>query len=419
MTKRVNGGLFESAAASTMTWLDERIDLSSVMHWLKHKTVPVHRHGWIYFLGGAAMFLFALQVATGCLMMLYYQPTEASAHASVQKIMTVVPYGWLIRSVHVWGAHFFVAATFLHFLTVLFSRAYRKPRELTWVSGMVLLGLTLTLGFSGYLLPWTELSYHATMVGTSIPEAVPGVGQLVTHLLRGGTQISGDTITRFFAAHVAIVPMALGAVLGLHLLLVQLQGMSLPLGLARKQVRDERPFFGEFLYLDAGLWLLLLGALATLAVWIPAEIGPQANPLQPAPVGIKPEWYFLFMFQTLKCVPETLGVAFFALCGLFLLLVPWMDRKASRESRSPVFTIAFVGLLTYAAIFEAWAWWTPGVSGTKQELVADTYKLATLIPWLILLWVIIAFLLYYLLQFVRQTARIRRLHRDGDREAVA
>jgi quinol-cytochrome oxidoreductase complex cytochrome b subunit len=417
LRKRRERPPLETAPVTAGSWLRERLELGPVFGWLRQKTVPVHRHSWIYLLGGAALFLFACQVATGCLLMLYYQPTEAAAHASVRTIVHVVPHGWLVRSLHVWGAHLFIGTTVLHFLSVLFTRAYRKPRELTWVSGMVLLVLTLAFGFSGYLLPWNELSYHATLVGTSIPGVVPGLGNFLTHLLRGGEQVSGETITRFFAAHVAIVPLTFGGVLAIHLLLVQVQGMSLPLGLSPQQVRDRRPFFSEFVLIDAGLWLAILGVLVTLAVFLPAEIGVQADPLKPAPEGIKPEWYFLFMFQTLKWVPETLGVTFYAIAALFLFTVPWCDRNASREQRSPWFTALFLALLAYAVVLETYAvvveiiaWLAPGATPAPAESAVGISRWAGLVPGVILFWGVIGFLLFYLWQLLRETTRIRRLY---------
>ncbi|MFH1264099.1 MAG: cytochrome bc complex cytochrome b subunit, partial [Planctomycetota bacterium] len=338
MKKRLKNLTPELLRAKAVSWFRERIDPGPVIALAAKKTVPIHRHGWIYLLGGAALFLFGLQVATGALLMLYYQPTEAAAHESVQRIMTEVPYGWLVRSVHVWGANLFISVLCLHFLTTLFSGAYRRPRELTWCSGILMLFVALGFGFSGYLLPWNELSYSATRVGTEIPGTAPFVGEFVVQLLRGGEQVTGDTITRFFAAHVMLAPMAFGLLLGVHLVLIQAQGMSLPLGMTEKEVKDDQPFFAEFALTDSCLWLVLFGVIVTLAVLLPGEVGAKADPLKPAPAGIKPEWYFLFMFKTLKLVPETVGVAFFALVTLFLFLLPFLDRKAARGQRSRGFT---------------------------------------------------------------------------------
>ncbi len=222
-------------------------------------------------------------------------------------------------------------------------------------------GGALAFGFSGYLLPWNELSYYATLVGTQIPGTVPVVGDSIVHFLRGGDQVTGDTITRFYAVHVMFLPLLIGVVTLVHVALIQMQGMSLPLGMSESDVRDQRPFFAEFLLIDACLWLILLGVIVTLAGLLPAEMGIKADPLKAAPQGIKPEWYFLFMFQTLKHVPETLGVLLFAVLGLFLVLLPLLDRPSSRGQKSSVLSWAFVALLAYAAIFEILAVLAPGV----------------------------------------------------------
>ncbi len=399
-------------------WIAERIDLGPLTGFLAKKTVPVHRHSWIYLLGGAALFLLAMQVASGCLLMLYYQPTEAAAHASVEKIMTDVPFGWLVRSMHAWGANLLIAAATLHFLTTLFTRAYRKPRELTWLAGMALLFLLLGAGFTGYLLPWTELSYFATLVGTQIPGAIPGVGEFLVHFLRGGAHVTGDTITRFYAGHVMIVPLAIAGVLGIHLLLVQFQGMSLPLGMAKKRVKDHSPFFTEFAIVDACVWLVLFAVIATLAVFLPPEIGAKADPLKAAPAGIKPEWYFLFVFQTLKHVPETLGVVTFGVGALFLTVLPMLDRNAGRERRSPIFTFVFVLLCVYAAVFQTWAWITPGMEHTANES-AGLADLAGNTVFLVLLWAVVGFVVYYLRRLVIENARVRRLYTREDAEDIS
>ena len=399
-------------AAETAAWFRARIDPSPLVAVAATKTVPIHTHSWIYLLGGAALFLFTLQIASGALLMLYYQPTDGTAHESLERIMTEVPYGWLIRSVHVWGAHVMIGTVCLHFLTVLFTRAYRKPRELTWVSGVLMLFLALGFGFSGYLLPWNELSYYATLVGTQIPGTVPGVGGFLVHFLRGGEQVTGDTITRFFAVHVQILPLTFGALLLVHLVLVQFQGISLPLGMTNSQVKDHRPFFAEFMLIDGCIWLLLFGLVVTLSVFQPAEIGVKADPLRPAPEGIRPEWYFLFMFQTLKYVPETAGVMFFALGVLFLVALPFLDRNAMREKRSPGFTAIFCVLLAYALVFEILAIYTPGVDHPREQLAAATYSVSSSVVSLALVWIVIGFLIFYLRQLVKANTCIRTLYQS-------
>lgn len=391
-------------------WWRARFDLRPVAEFAAGKRVPVHRFSWIYLLGGAAMFLVALQVVTGCLLMLYYQPTEAVAHASVQHIMRDVPYGWLVRSIHVWGANLFIATVYLHFVTVLLAKSYRRPRELTWLTGVVLLFLSVGLGFSGYLLPWSELSFFATRVGAEIPGSLPIVGDSLKRVLVGGDYVTGATITRFYAAHVVILPLMLAITVGIHVAFVQLQGMSLPLGMPRNAVKGEEPFFGEFLLTDASVWLLLLGTVATLAVLLPAELGSQADALKPTPEGIKPEWYFLFVFQMLKYLPENVGLILLGLGVLFIIVIPFLDRRAGTGRPSPFFTVAFIVLLVAALALQILAVISPSIEHASQPMAADTYRSARNAVWLVLLWLLIGLVIYYLQQLRRHNHRIRMMN---------
>ena len=382
------------------------------------KSVPIHGWTWIYLVGGAALFLFGLQIATGCLLMIYYQPTEAAAHESVTRIMTAVPYGWLLRSLHVWTADMLVATVLLHFVTVLLSRAYRRPRELTWITGVLLLLLTLTLGFSGYLLPWNQRSYVATLVGTQIPGCLPRLGQVVVELLRGGKEVSGDTLTRFYAAHVVIVPIFLVAIAVVHLGLVQLHGMSLPSALSMSDVRDQEPFFSEYLLRDACVWLVLFGTLITLAVLAPADIGAKADRLQPAPTGIRPEWYFLWMYQVLKHVPERAGVAGLTVGFLLLLALPLLDGHPASSRHNRVRTALFVISLAAIAVLHIAAWIAPETAHRHPPLVADTYRPGANVVCLLLLWTVVAFLAYYLQRLRQHNRRIRLLYNQGVRDEL-
>jgi len=227
---------------------------------------------------------------------------------------------------------------------------------------MVLLGVALAFGFTGYLLPWNELAYFATKVGTEITGAVPLVGRFLLRLLRGGDEVTGATLTRFYGIHVAVLPALVALALGLHLYLVQKHGMSVPPGVERRGgATRSMPFVPNFLLRDVVGWLSALAILAALAAFLPAELGRKADPFAPAPVGIKPEWYFMFMFQTLKYLPshilglegEIVGVMGFGLGGLALLLIPFLDRRAARGESSPMFTwigimiIVYIIVLTY------------------------------------------------------------------------
>jgi len=344
-------------------WIDERIDLSDVRHFVAEKGVPVHAQKIWYYLGGMTLFLFGVQVFTGILLLLYYRPSSTEAYESVQFIVTQVPFGWLIRNVHSWSANLLIGLAFAHFFSVFFLKSYRKPRELTWVSGVLLLFLMLGFGFSGYLLPWNELSFFATKVGTGIAGAVPVVGHFALRLLRGGDDVTGATLSRFYGIHVAVLPALATALVAVHLLLVQRQGMSVPLSIEKKLRPGEKlpqmRFFPNYVLRDVLAWYVVIAMLAALAAFYPWELGVKADPFAVVPPGIRPEWYFLAMFHTLKLVPshvlglegERLGVVAFGIVALFLVLVPFLDRRASRGETSRLFTILAALGLVYLVTF--------------------------------------------------------------------
>jgi cytochrome b6 len=348
---------------NVIEWVDERLDLTEVRHFIAEKGVPVHAQKIWYYLGGMTLFLFGVQVFTGILLLLYYRPSAAEAYESVQFIVTQVQFGWLIRNVHSWSANLLIGLAFAHFFSVFFLKSYRKPRELTWVSGMVLLFLMLGFGFSGYLLPWNELSFFATKVGTGIAGAVPVIGHFSLRLLRGGDDVTGATLSRFYGLHVAILPAIASALVALHLLFVQRQGMSVPPGVEKKLKPGERlpqmPFFPNYILRDVLAWYVVIAVLAALAAFYPWELGTKADPFAVVPPGIRPEWYFLAMFHTLKLVPshvlgiegERLGVVVFGIAALFLVLVPFLDRRASRGESSRLFTVLAAGGLIYLVTF--------------------------------------------------------------------
>jgi cytochrome b6 len=343
-------------------WLSDRLPLAEIGKLAAKKTVPHHRLSFAYFFGGATLFFLVLQVLTGILLLLYYKPTAEAAFESVRFIVTEVSFGWLIRGIHSWSANLMVLAAFLHMATVFFMRAYRKPREVTWWTGALLLLLSMGFGFSGYLLPWNELAFFATRVGTDMAGKVPLIGGFILEFLRGGEDVTGATLTRFFGFHVAVLPMITTALLVLHVLLIQQQGMSVPIGLEKEAAsRRPMPFFPNFFLRELMGWAIALAILAALASLFPWELGVKADPFAPAPAGIKPEWYFLFMFQTLKMLPATIagiegefvGLALFGIAGLAWFFLPLLDRRSSREERSPIVTaigvlaLLFIAVMTY------------------------------------------------------------------------
>jgi cytochrome b6 len=348
---------------NVVDWLDERLDLSDARHFVEAKSVPVHTQEIWYYLGGMTMFLLAVQIVTGALLLLYYRPSAAEAYESVQFIVTQVRFGWLIRNVHSWSANLLIGAAFAHLFSVFFLKAYRKPRELTWITGVLLLFVMLGFGFSGYLLPWNELAFFATKVGTGIAGAVPIVGHFTLRLLRGGDDVTGATLSRFYGLHIAVLPLITTALVALHLLFVQRQGMSVPIPIEERVKRGERlrqmKFFPNYVLRDVLAWYVMIAVLAALAAFYPWELGKKADPFAVVPPGIRPEWYFLATFYTLKLVPshvlgfegERLGVLAFGAAALFLVLVPFLDRRASRGERSPLFTLLATLALVYLVTF--------------------------------------------------------------------
>jgi cytochrome b6 len=341
-------------------WLAERYDFSEARKLAKSKLVPEHRYDLWYYTGGITLFLFGIQFATGMLMALYYVPHVQFAYESIVEIVTKLNLGWFFRSLHHWGAQLAIVFLFIHLFGTLLLKSYRKPRELVWVSGFVLLGISIFFGLSGYLLLWDERAFAAVRVATGGAGAFPVVGGLLKAFLRGGMDVTGDTLIRFYAFHVAILPIVTLALIGLHVLLVQYHGVSVPPSLAGQKVR-EVPFFPNLFYKDLTIWLAVLGVLVTLAVLAPPEIGVKADPLAPPPENIKPEWYFLFMLQTLKLFPgsilgfngETVAILCVTAGILFFFLIPFLDRKSARGEKSPLFTWIGVFYALYFVVMTA------------------------------------------------------------------
>ena len=211
--------------------IEERFEIGTALRKQFEQTVPSHATTWPYCLGGLAFFAFVIQVVSGILLLFYYKPTAEEAYKSVDFIMKEVPYGWFVRSVHSLGANLFIALIILHMIRVFVTGSYKKPRELHWVSGTLMFIIALMFGFTGYLLPWDQVSYWATTVGTEMAKSIPppALGHFLLILLRGGEQVSGDTLTRFFALHVWVLPTVMVALMGLHFLMIRKTGISGPL----------------------------------------------------------------------------------------------------------------------------------------------------------------------------------------------
>ena len=213
--------------------LDERLSFREGMKKQFEKPVWFYRtrleNNFLACLGGISFLLFLFLMGTGGLLLMHYRPTPADAYKSVVDIMNQVPYGWLIRGIHRWAGNLMIVTVLLHMMRVFFTAAYRPPRDVTWVNGVLLLVLTLAFSFSGYLLPWSQASYWATNVGTDILSAIPVVGDSLKYFVRGGPMVGQLALTRFFAFHVVILPGLMILFLVLHFLMIRRQGIAEPL----------------------------------------------------------------------------------------------------------------------------------------------------------------------------------------------
>jgi cytochrome b6 len=291
------------------------------------------------------------------LLLVYYRPGP-DAHESLRIINSEIQFGWLVRSVHVWSANLLIASVGIHMFSVFFLKAYRAPRELLWLTGLALLGLCMVFGFSGYLLPMDTLSFFATRVGLAMPDLVPGVGRLVSDIVRGGIDVCDATVQRMFVMHAMLLPAIFMPILGIHLWLIQKHGMSLPPSEEAKPESERRsvPFFPNFALRDAAAWLCVLNLLVLLAALFPWQLGPPADPLGSAPLGIHPEWYFMSQFALLKLLGMVLhGSAGEMVCGglmtaamLLWGLIPFIDTRAAGGRRAR--QVTYLGVLALAVV---------------------------------------------------------------------
>lgn len=343
-------------------WLDERYKMAELMEALLHVEIP--RSARTYYLGGITLFMFMIQVITGILLTIYYQPTPDTAYDSVLFIMNEVNFGWLIRSVHAWGANLMVLFCVLHLLRVFFQGAYKAPREATWGTGIFLLAVTMGFGFTGYLLPWDQRAFWATVVGSQIAGAVPLVGEYAMVFLRSGPEITALTLSRFYGVHVLILPASLAVFLAIHVTLMHQQGLADPTGetepgasLSGGQTKKKLlPFFPNYILDEVIAWYIMLGVLVILASLFPAGLEEPANPLH-TPEHTKPEWYFLFLYQALKLVPRIIGVTVPLIGGVILLLLPLLDRNPQVPARKRPIAVS-VGIIILIAIIALtiWGW---------------------------------------------------------------
>ncbi|MEI6782009.1 MAG: cytochrome bc complex cytochrome b subunit [Verrucomicrobiota bacterium] len=329
----------------TEAYLAERFPVAKMNYasMVQKKEVPVHRLSWGYYMGGLALFFFIVQIITGLMLLFYYQPTVSDAHASVEYITDHVPAGALVRNIHAWASSLMIASVMVHLLTAFGMKAFARPREITWVTGVLLLGITFAFGFTGYLLPWHQIAVNATKIGLQTIEEVGKYlpGQMATwpgllkEIIQGEPSVGQATLSRFFALHVIILPFSTAALLGLHLVSVQLHGMSQ--GVDEAPRRQEK-FFPTFLLKDLSVWGVAFMVLLVLGLCLPFEslfaypLFEPFNPKGSTPDGIKPEWYFFWVYYPLELLPLWVILVGQAVLGGVLVATPWIFKNTNRRT---------------------------------------------------------------------------------------
>lgn len=339
--------------APIVEWLDERTGVKAIWQLLVDFSIPGGTR-WVYVLGSGLLFALALQFFTGILLLLYYVPSADYAHVSVAYIQKEVLFGNFIRGIHHYGSSVIVILTVLHFLRTFFWGAYKNKRELAWVAGVFLLLLILGFAFTGYLLPWDQKAYFGTGVGVSLLSAIPIVGETISHITLGGSELSTLTLSRFFVIHVTVLPVTVLIIAFLHIIFIR---KARPAGSFNSPANEESYYPKQF-FKDCFFTLFLFSLLATLSYIIPAPLEPQANPADANYIP-RPEWYFLFLFQLLKYFHGNLvlipAMVVPGLVSTVIFLLPFLDKKSERNPfkrpiASSLALLSFLGIILLASL---------------------------------------------------------------------
>ena len=338
-------------ASRLYKWLDSRLKLKRLQRTLLDEPIPGGA-SWIYVFGSATLFLFLLQALTGMFLAMYYAPTPDHAYDSIQFIEKEVMFGQFVRGLHHWGASAMVVAIGLHMLQTFLYGAYKPPREVMWMVGVVLFLIALTFAFTGYLLPWDQNAYWATQIGINMVGTVPIIGDFLVKVLRAGESLGALTLSRFFAVHVLFLPALLAGGILLHLFILRRVGPAGPWSEERASMTRET-FYPRQVYMDAVVMLGIFAIVAGLALSVHFPLADKANPSDTTFVPV-PEWYFLFYYQLLKYVHGPLEpLATWVLPAVFflgLLLWPFIDRSPARHPAARPAALA-VGAAFLAVVF--------------------------------------------------------------------
>jgi ubiquinol-cytochrome c reductase cytochrome b subunit len=315
-------------------WLNRRTGLDDLLRTALDEPIPGGAR-LAYIFGSGLLFIFLSQIITGVFLALYYVPSADHAHTTVAYITKAVTAGSFLRSLHAYGASAMVIVLLLHLSQTYVYGAYKGRRELLWLSGCVLFGLVMAMAFTGYLLPWDQKAYFATAVGTNAVSEIPWIGESIKRLLRGGTEMGTLTISRFFVAHVFLIPACIFALVASHLLLFRKAGAAGPFGQHPNDLTHKTElFYPRQVLMDLSLTALLIIGLGVLCFFVPMQLGPPANPADAQYIP-RPEWYYLSIFQWLKYwhgATSIIGVLVIpTILVLAVLALPFLDRNVERR----------------------------------------------------------------------------------------
>jgi ubiquinol-cytochrome c reductase cytochrome b subunit len=330
-------------------WLDRRTGIGSLLHEALDEPIPGGAR-WAYVFGSVLLFLFISQTISGIFLALYYVPSATSAHTTVAYIVKEVTGGSFLRSLHAYGSSAVVIVVLLHLTQTYLYGAYKGRRELLWISGCFLLGLMLAMAFTGYLLPWDQKAYFATTVGTNMASDIPFIGTWIKRFMRGGDEMGTLTVSRFFVAHVFVLPAVLIGFIATHVYLFRKAGAAGPP--SEDPVNPKLPaqrFYPKQVVMDTIVALVMILILGSLAHFAPTELGPKANPADTQYVP-RPEWYYLPIFQWLKYWRGPYAIfgiiVIPTITAALLVLVPFIDRRLERRPwRRPIAVGIFVFIL--------------------------------------------------------------------------
>jgi len=341
---------------SLASWFRERLPVSGEqIREMTNEPVPNHLRRWWFALGGTPAYLFVVQIFTGILLAIYYEPAPATAYSSVRYITDQVAFGWYIRSIHKWAATLMIAAVVLHQMRVFFTGAYRKPREINWMVGMFLLICTLATGFTGYSLVYEQLSFWGATVGANIAASVPLIGATTKRFLLGGDVYNERTLSRFFVLHGAVLPAMITLLVAIHIAIIRLQGVTeFRFEDEPKEAPKHFAFFPEHMMTELILGLSLMVLLSALATIFPATLGPRADPLT-TPEVIKPEWFFYVAFRWLKLFSGTVAVLSMGFIVFVFFCWPFIDAWIRRRKPASEISV-WVGIVGVFSIIGLTIW---------------------------------------------------------------